>query len=253
MKLEKNSNGILYKNKIQTNYKNMFSLKMNEIEALINNDNLEEKQKTLEIQKKNASFKLEKLNKELQNLENYMGNENDEIESVDLNEEDIYKNKINDIRQKNINIQQQIKMMRDYYNNFLMKYKNKQIEEKKELKEECDKIKLDIINHKCYTKMTNDEKIILEKEEEIKKLDNDLEKILKKIEDAKTKKYISNIRLKGLQNNIKKNYQNKEKKKQEIIKKRTNYSENKKSNYDILTNIKNNQNVNINKNKFKKI
>ena len=45
MKLEKNSNGILYKNKIQTNYKNMFSLKMNEIEALINNDNLEEKQK----------------------------------------------------------------------------------------------------------------------------------------------------------------------------------------------------------------
>ena len=248
MKLEKNSNGILYKNKIQTNYKNMFSLKMNEIEALINNDNLEEKQKTLEIQKKNASFKLEKLNKELQNLENYMGNENDEIESVDLNEEDIYKNKINDIRQKNINIQQQIKMMRDYYNNFLMKYKNKQIEEKKELKEECDKIKLDIINHKCYTKMTNDEKIILEKEEEIKKLDNDLEKILKKIEDAKTKKYISNIRLKGLQNNIKKNYQNKEKKKQEIIKKRTNYSENKKSDYDILTNIKNNQNVNINKN-----
>ena len=248
MKLEKNSNGILYKNKIQTNYKNMFSLKMNEIEALINNDNLEEKQKTLEIQKKNASFKLEKLNKELQNLENYIGNENDEIESVDLNEEDIYKNKINDIRQKNINIQQQIKMMRDYYNNFLMKYKNKQIEEKKELKEECDKIKLDIINHKCYTKMTNDEKIILEKEEEIKKLDNDLEKILKKIEDAKTKKYISNIRLKGLQNNIKKNYQNKEKKKQEIIKKRTNYSENKKSDYDILTNIKNNQNVNINKN-----
>ena len=120
MKLEKNSNGILYKNKIQTNYKNMFSLKMNEIEALINNDNLEEKQKTLEIQKKNASFKLEKLNKELQNLENYIGNENDEIESVDLNEEDIYKNKINDIRQKNINIQQQIKMMRDYYNNFLM-------------------------------------------------------------------------------------------------------------------------------------
>jgi hypothetical protein len=96
--------------------------------------------------------------------------------------------------------------------------------------------------------MTNDEKIILEKEEEIKKLDNDLEKVLKKIEDAKTKKYISNIRLKGLQNNIIKNYQNKEKKKQEIIKKRTNYSENKKSDYDILTNIKNNQNVNVNKN-----
>ena len=56
MKLEKNSNGILYKNKIQTNYKNMFSLKMNEIEALINNDNLEEKQKTLEIQKKKCIF-----------------------------------------------------------------------------------------------------------------------------------------------------------------------------------------------------
>ena len=246
MKLEKNSNGILYKNKIQTNYKNMFNSKINEIESIINDENLEEKQKALEIQKKNAYYKLEKLNKELQTIENYIGNENDDIESVDLNEEDIYKNKINDIRQKNINIQEQIKMMRDYYNNFLMKYKNKQIEEKKELKEECDKIKLDIFNHKCYTKMTNDEKTILEKEEEIKKLDKQLERILKKIEDEKTKRYISNIRLKGLQNNIKKKYQNKEKKKQELIKKRTNYSENKKTDYDILTNIKNNQNANIN-------
>ena len=246
MKLEKNSNGILYKNKIQTNYKNMFNSKINEIESIINDENLEEKQKALEIQKKNSYYKLEKLNKELQTIENYIGNENDDIESVDLNEEDIYKNKINDIRQKNINIQEQIKMMRDYYNNFLMKYKNKQIEEKKELKEECDKIKLDIFNHKCYTKMTNDEKTILEKEEEIKKLDSQLERILKKIEDEKTKRYISNIRLKGLQNNIKKKYQNKEKKKQELIKKRTNYSENKKTDYDILTNIKNNQNANIN-------
>ena len=246
MKLEKNSNGILYKNKIQTNYKNMFNSKINEIESIINDENLEEKQKALEIQKKNAYYKLEKLNKELQTIENYIGNENDDIESVDLNEEDIYKNKINDIRQKNINIQEQIKMMRDYYNNFLMKYKNKQIEEKKELKEECDKIKLDIFNNKCYTKMTNDEKTILEKEEEIKKLDGQLERILKKIEDEKTKRYISNIRLKGLQNNIKKKYQNKEKKKQELIKKRTNYSENKKTDYDILTNIKNNQNANIN-------
>ena len=61
MKLEKNSNGILYKNKIQTNYKNMFNSKINEIESIINDENLEEKQKALEIQKKNAYYKLEKL------------------------------------------------------------------------------------------------------------------------------------------------------------------------------------------------
>ena len=53
MKRETNNpNGILYKNKIQNNYKNMFTSKIDEIESLINNENLEEKQKTLEIQKK---------------------------------------------------------------------------------------------------------------------------------------------------------------------------------------------------------
>ena len=61
MKRETNNpNGILYKNKIQNNYKNMFTSKIDEIESLINNENLEEKQKTLEIQKKNAYYKLEK-------------------------------------------------------------------------------------------------------------------------------------------------------------------------------------------------
>ena len=157
MKLEKiTSNGILYKNKMQNNYKNMFSSKIDEIESLINNENLEDKQKTLEIQKKNAYYKLEKLDKELENIENYVGEEKEDIESIYLNEEDNLKNKINDIRQKNINIQEQIKMMRDYYNNFLLKYKNKQIAEKKELSEECNKIRENIIKIKCYTKMTGE-------------------------------------------------------------------------------------------------
>ena len=109
MKLEKiTSNGVLYKNKMQNNYKNMFSSKIDEIESLINNENLEDKQKTLEIQKKNAYYKLEKLDKELENIENYVGEEKEDIESIYLNEEDNLKNKINDIRQKNINIQEQI-------------------------------------------------------------------------------------------------------------------------------------------------
>ena len=42
MKLENiNSNGVLYKNKIQNNYKTMFTSKINEIESLIKNDNLD--------------------------------------------------------------------------------------------------------------------------------------------------------------------------------------------------------------------
>ena len=250
MKLDKNfSNVILYKNKIQNNYKNKFTSKIDEIESLIKNENLEEKQKTLEIQKKNAYYKLEKVDKELQNVENYIENENEEIESINLNEEEKLKNKIADIRQKNINVLEQIKMMRDYYNNFLLKYKNKQNSEKNELNDECEKIKADIIKNKCYTKMTADEKIILEKENELLQLDKELENTLKKIEEAKTKKYISNIRLKELRNNIKKNNKNKEKKKKDITKKRNNYSENKKSDFvDILTNIKFAQNANINNN-----
>ena len=258
MKLEKiTSNGILYKNKMQNNYKNMFSSKIDEIESLINNENLEDKQKTLEIQKKNAYYKLEKLDKELENIENYVGEEKEDIESIYLNEEDNLKNKINDIRQKNINIQEQIKMMRDYYNNFLLKYKNKQIAEKKELSEECNKIRENIIKIKCYTKMTGEEKIILEKEDEITNLDKELEKVLKKIEEAKTKKYISNIRLKELKNIInKQNNKMKETKKKEIPKKRNNYSESKKTNFgDILTNIKHkaSNNENLNKNNKNRI
>ena len=248
MKLEKNSNGILYKNKIQNNYKNMFSSKINEIESLINDENLEEKQKTLEIQKKNAYYKLEKLDKELQNLENYIGPENEEIESIDINQEEVFKNKINDIRQKNMKIQEQIKMIRDYYNNFLIKYKNKQIEEKKELKDECAKINMNIIANKRVTKMTNEEKIILEKEEEIQKVEQELEKVLKELEKTKSIKYISDIRLKELKIIIKKNNKNQEKPKK-ITKKKNNKSENKKQNFvDILSNIKLSQNVNLNQN-----
>ena len=258
MKLETiSSNGVLYKNKIQANFKNMFTSKMNEIESLINNENLEERQKTLEIQKKNAYYKLEKLDKELENIENYIGEEKEELESIYLNEEENLKNKINDIRQKNINIQEQIKMMRDYYNNFLLKYKNKQIAEKKELNDDCEKIRENIIKIKCYTKMTNDEKIILEKEDEITNLDKELEKVLKKIEETKTKKYISSIRLKELMNIVNKNSnKKKEKKKKEIPKKRNNFSETKKTNFgDILTNIKQNavNNENLNKNNKNRI
>ena len=249
MKLENSfSNGILYKNKIQNNYKNKFSSKIEEIESLIKSESLEEKQKTLEIQKKNAYYKLEKIDKELQNVENYVEEDNDGIELINLNEEENLKNKIADIRQKNINVQEQIKMMRDYYNNFLLKYKNKQISDKRELNDECEKIRNDIMRNKCYTKMTEEEKIILEKENELNKLDKELEKVLKKIEEAKTKKYISNIRLKELKNNINKNNKNKEKKK-ETTKKRNNLSENRKSDFtNILNNIKLAQNANINNN-----
>jgi hypothetical protein len=252
MKLETNNpNGILYKNKIQNNFKNMFSSKIEEIESLINNENLEEKLKTLEIQKKNAYYKLEKLDKELENIQNYADNENEELEEIDLNEEEILKTKINDIRQKNMKIQEQIKMIKDYYNNFLLKYKNKQIEEKKELKEECIKINVDIKINRCYTKMTAEEKIILDKEEEIQKLDGELEKVLKRLEKIRSNKYISDIRLKELKNIIKKNNKTinkkQEKKKKETIK-RNNKSENKKSDFeDIISSIKLSQNTNNNK------
>ena len=187
MKLENSfSNGILYKNKIQNNYKNKFASKIEEIESLIKSESLEEKQKTLEIQKKNAYYKLEKIDKELQNVENYVEEDNDGIELINLNEEENLKNKIADIRQKNINVQEQIKMMRDYYNNFLLKYKNKQISDKRELNDECEKIRNDIMRNKCYTKMTEEEKIILEKENELNKLDKELEKVLKKIEEIES-------------------------------------------------------------------
>lgn len=46
--------------------------KIKEIEPLIKNSNLEEKRKTLEIQKNNAYYKLEKIAKELQNVENFI-------------------------------------------------------------------------------------------------------------------------------------------------------------------------------------
>ena len=48
--------------------------------------------------------------------------------------------------------------------------------------------------------MTNEEKIILDKEEEIQKLDGELEKVLKKLEKIRSNKYISDIRLKELKN-----------------------------------------------------
>ena len=56
MKLENNQNLVLYKDKIQNDYKKKFSSKIQDIESLIKNYNLEEKNKTLEIQKRNANL-----------------------------------------------------------------------------------------------------------------------------------------------------------------------------------------------------
>ena len=108
MKLENNQNLVLYKDKIQNDYKKKFSSKIQDIESLIKNYNLEEKNKTLEIQKRNANYNLEKLDKELINIENYLYEEDLNQEADNIKEEQKLQNKINDIRQKNLNILEQI-------------------------------------------------------------------------------------------------------------------------------------------------
>ena len=193
MKLEEDTS---YKNISQKEWQNKLTSKIKEIEPLINNNNLEEKQKTLEIQKNNAYFKLEKIGKELQSIEDFLEEENINNDENNEDEENL-KKKILDIRQKNVTIQGQLNIIKGYYN-FVNKYKTKQNLEKKELYNECEKIKKEIQNNKCYTKVSEEEKIILEKRKELDNINQEIEKLLKKIEEKKSQRYIKNIRLKQL-------------------------------------------------------
>ena len=101
--------------------------------------------------------------------------------------------------------------------------------------------------------MTEEEKIILEKENEIKLLKKELDKISKKVEEAKTTKAINDIRIKELQKNINKpssfNKTKNNKKFSKNIKSkiRNNFNSSDKKNKDfgdVLTNIKLVQNLN---------
>jgi len=222
MKLELNGDNISTKNISQKEWQNKLSSKIKEIEVLIKNNDLEEKQKTLEIQKNNAYYKLEKIGKELENVENFLEEENDE----NIENEESLKIKINDIRQKNITIQDQLNIIKGYYN-FINKYKTKQIKEKKDLNNEINKIKNEIQNNKCFSKMTDEEKIILDKTKQLDDINKDIENLLKKIEEKKTQKYIRNVRLKQLKYLT--NTNNKKSPKKEIKTKKNNNSVPKKS------------------------
>ena len=234
MKQEENGGTMPNKNISQKDWQYKLSSKIKEIESLIKNYDLEEKQKTLEIQKNNAYFKLEKIGKELENIENFLEEENDNKGIEELENEESLKKKIYDIKQKNITIQSQLNIIKGY-SEFVKKYKASQIKEKKKLDIECDNIKNDIKINKSYTKMTEDEKILLEKKRELENIDKELGKLLKKIEDQKAQKYIKNVRLKQLKYLInnkkdsKKNLNskkiNKAEPKKKIIKKNNNKNE----------------------------
>ena len=88
MKLEEDTS---YKNISQKEWQNKLTSKIKEIEPLINNNNLEEKQKTLEIQKNNAYFKLEKIGKELQSIEDFLEEENINNDGNNEDEENLKK------------------------------------------------------------------------------------------------------------------------------------------------------------------
>jgi hypothetical protein len=60
METEENGGFILSKNVSQKDWQYKLSSKIKEIESIIKNNDLEEKQKILEIQKNNAYIKLEK-------------------------------------------------------------------------------------------------------------------------------------------------------------------------------------------------
>ena len=198
MKLEINGNNISYKNNIsQKDWQNKLTSKIKEIELLLKNNDLEDKQKTLEIQKNNAYLKLEKIGKELQNMENFLEEENDNQDIDNIDDEESLNKKIYDIRQKNVSLQEQLKMIKGY-SNFISKYKTNQIREKNKLNSECDNMKKNIQNNKYISKMTDEEKIILEKNKELKNVNQEIENLLKKIEEKKAQKYIRNIRLKQL-------------------------------------------------------
>ena len=231
MNQEENGGIMPNKNISQKDWQFKLSSKIKEIESLIKNYDLEEKQKTLEIQKNNAYFKLEKIGKELENIENFLEEENDNKGIEELENEENLKKKIYDIKQKNITIQSQLNIIKGY-SEFVKKYKASQIKEKKKLDIECDNIKNDIKINKSYSKMTEDEKILLEKRKELENIDKELGKLLKKIEDQKAQNYIKNVRLKQLkylinnQKDSKKNLNskkiNKAEPKKKIIKKNNN-------------------------------
>ena len=227
MKLEEDTS---YRNISQKEWQNKLTSKIKEIEPLINNNNLEEKQKTLEIQKNNAYFKLEKIGKELQSIEDFLEEENINNDENNEDEENL-KKKILDIRQKNVTIQGQLNIIKGYYN-FVNKYKTKQNLEKKELYNECEKIKKDIQNNKCYTKVSDEEKIILEKRKELDNINQEIEKLLKKIEEKKSQRYIKNIRLKQLKQLINEDNNNSN----------NNNNNNKKSKNNNIKATKNNNN-----------
>ena len=255
MKLEINGNNISYKNNIsQKDWQKKLVSKINEIESLIKNNDLEEKQKTLEIQKNNAYFKLEKIGKELQNMENFL-EENDYQDIDNIEDEESLNKKIYDIRQKNISLQEQLKMITGY-SNFVNKYKINQNKEKNKLNNDCDNLKKNIHDNKYISRMTEEEKIILEKNKELKNINQDINTLLKKIEEKKAQRYIRNIRLKQLKSlsnnkdNTKKKKMNKNKTQS---KKKQNITKNNKNNKnniqigEILDNIIQNNNQSFDK------
>ena len=253
-----NTNIKVNNNISQKEWQNKLKSKIKEIDSMINNSNLEDKQKTLEIQKNNAYFKLEKIGKELQDIEDFLEEENEKEDINNIEDEENLKKKIYDIRQKNITIQGQINILKGY-NNFVNKYKAKQISEMKDLDYECDKIKGEIQMNKCYTKITEEEKIIFEKRKQLESINKQIENLLKKIEEKKAQKYITNLRLKQLKylsnenknskKNLKETKNNKINPKKNQVKKKINNNINKNNNngdMEIFDDII--QNPNINKN-----
>ena len=197
METDENGGFIPNKNVSQKDWQYKLSSKIKEIESIIKNNDLEEKQKILEIQKNNAYIKLEKIGKELQDIENFLEEENDNKEIEDVEDEESLKKKIYDIKQKNLSIQGQLNIIKEY-SEFIKKYKINQIKEKKKIKTEYDNIKKDMNNNILSSKMNEEEKIILSKKEELEKVNKEYENLLKKIEEQKAQKYIKNIRLKQL-------------------------------------------------------
>ena len=239
METEENGGFIPNKNILQKDWQYKLSSKIKEIESIIKNNDLEEKQKILEIQKSNAYIKLEKIGKELQDIENFLEEENDKKGTEDVEDEESLKKKIFDIKQKNLSIQEQLNIIKEY-SEFVKKYKINQIKEKKKIKTEYENIKKDMNNNILSSKMNEEEKIILSKKKELEKVNKEYENLLKKIEEQKAQKYIKNIRLKQLkklsnQNNTKKLVTNKKgnknQQKKQIVK-----NNNKNSEVDEIIN-----------------
>ena len=149
----------------------------------------------------------------MQDIENFLEEENDNKEIEGVEDEESLKKKIYDIKQKNLSIQGQLNIIKEY-SEFVKKYKINQMKEKKKIKTEYENIKKDMNNNILSSKMNEEEKIILSKKEELEKVNKEYENLLKKIEEQEAQKYIKNIRLKQLkklsnQNNTKKLVMNK--------------------------------------------